>query len=149
MIFKFIFPILAGISIVLQGTLNRHIATQIGLVSAVFLNALIFLIFSGILWLLVRYELVGSIPFLSARSIEGLKWWDLLPGIFGFLIVFSTPLAISFLGANLTFAVIICTQLAVSVAWDSVVNKQVPPISTAVGVTVMLVGLLILSSGRE
>ncbi|MDD3022258.1 MAG: DMT family transporter [Alphaproteobacteria bacterium] len=149
MIFKFIFPILAGISIVLQGTLNRHLATQIGLVSAVFLNALIFLIFSAILWLLVRYELVGGIHLLTARSIEGLKWWDFLPGIFGFLIVFSTPVAITFLGANLTFAVIICTQLAVSVAWDSLVNKQIPPMSTVLGVIVMLVGLVILSSGRK
>lgn len=149
MIFKFIFPVLAGVSIVLQGTLNRQIAGQIGLVSAVFLNALVFLVFSGILWLLVRYELISGIPILSAKPLMGLSWWDVLPGLFGFLIVFSTPLAISFLGANLTFAMIICTQLAVSILWDSISNRQAPSVSTLVGVGVMLIGLAILSLGRK
>lgn len=149
MILKLIFPILAGLCIVLQGTLNRHIATQIGLVSAVFLNACVFLLFSALLWVLVKYEVIGGIPLLTARSIDGLRWWDFLPGICGFLIVFSTPLAIGYLGANLTFAVIICTQLAVSLIWDSVANKQAPSISAVAGVVVMLVGLIILSSGRK
>lgn len=149
MVFKFLFPIIAGISIVLQGTLNRNLATQIGLASAVLLNALIFLLLSGTLWLLLKFEVIGGISGLSPKSIIGLKWWDFLPGLFGFLIVFSTPLAISYLGANLTFAAIICTQLTLSLVWDSFVNKSLPTLTSVGGVAIMIVGLIVLFSGRR
>ncbi len=149
MIFKFIFPILAGLSIVFQGTLNRHIATQVGLVSAVFLNALVFLIFSGILWTLVRYGVLSGVPILSAKPFTGLELLDLIPGIFGFLIVFCTPMAISYLGAPVTFATIICTQLLGSMAIEYYTTKQVPNMSSLLGVIVMLVGLFLLMNGKK
>lgn len=149
MIFKFIFPILAGLSIVFQGTLNRHIATQVGLVSAVFLNALVFLIFSGILWTLVRYGVLSGVPILSAKPFTGLGLIDLIPGIFGFLIVFCTPMAISYLGAPVTFATIICTQLLASMAIEYYTTKQVPNMSSLLGVIVMLLGLFLLMNGKK
>lgn len=149
MIFKLILPIIAGFSIVLQGTLNRTSATQIGLVSAVFLNALVFLIFSGAFWLAIRFELVGGLSTMSAKTFMDLKWWQILPGVLGFLIVLLTPLSIEFLGANLTFAVIICTQLFVSMLWDSYMEKVSPSPLSLLGVGVMVVGLILIVAAKS
>ncbi|WP_415063050.1 DMT family transporter [Bdellovibrio sp.] len=149
MIFKFLLPIVAGISIVLQGTLNRTSASQIGLVSAVFLNALVFLVFSGVFWLAMRFELIGGLTTMSAKPFIDLKWWQILPGVLGFFIVLLTPLAIEFLGANLTFAAIICTQLAVSMIWDSYMEKAPPSPLSLVGVGVMVVGLVLIVVSKK
>ncbi|WP_374074675.1 DMT family transporter [Bdellovibrio bacteriovorus] len=149
MTIKFLLPILAGFSIVLQGTLNRNSASQIGLVSAIFLNAMILLVFSGALWFLMKYEMIGGGATLSAKPFAGIEWWQFLPGICGFLIVFSTPLAIESLGANLTFAAIICTQLAVSMLWDCYTQKSLPSPMSLLGVGVMFVGLVLLMVGRK
>lgn len=149
MILKFIFPILAGISIVLQGTLNRQVAAQIGLVSAVVLNAVVFLVFSVLLWVLVKYNFISGLPGQGANAWGELNWWALLPGIFGFIIVFSTPIAIHYLGANLAFSMVICTQLGASLIWDSVAKKTFPSLMTSAGVLVMLLGVLILIFSRK
>lgn len=149
MIFKLIFPILAGLSIVFQGTLNRHIAAQVGLVSAVFLNALVFLVFAGFLWTLVRYGVLTGIPILTIKPWTGLGLLDFLPGIFGFLIVFCTPMAINHLGAPVTFATIICTQLLGSMVIEFYTTKQPPNTSSLLGVLIMLVGLFFLINGKK
>lgn len=149
MVLNFFLPILAGCSIVLQGVLNRNSAAHIGLVSAIFLNALVFFVLSGVLWLAFKYEYLPEIASLSAKSISDLQWWQFLPGICGFVIVLCTPLAINFLGANLTFAAIITTQLFFSMLWDSLSNKTLPTMSNLTGVVVMLVGLVILISGKR
>lgn len=147
MILKLLLPVLAGVSIVLQGTLNKNSAQQIGLASAVFLNALVFLVVSAVLWLFIKYNGVNF--FGAAKSLADLKWWQYLPGILGFVIVLSTPLAIHYLGANLTFAVIICTQLAVSLLWDVAVTRTAPSITSLAGLTVMYAGLFILLRGSR
>ncbi|WII73298.1 DMT family transporter [Bdellovibrio sp. 22V] len=149
MVIKFFLPIVAGLSIVLQGTLNRNSATQIGLVSAILLNAGILLVLAGALWLLMKFQIISGTPALSAKPFMDLRWWQLLPGLCGFLIVFATPMAIENFGANLTFSVIICTQLLVSLFWDSYAQKTPPSWMSLVGVAVMCVGLFILMSSKK
>lgn len=149
MILKFLFPVLAGLSIVLQGTLNRQVSTQIGLASTVFVNGLVFLFFTGGLWFLIRYGFISGGSLFVAKPIETLGWLEILPGIFGCFIVYMTPLAITHLGPNLTFSIIICTQLAVSVVWESIEQKSVPNVATFAGVAVMLLGVFLLLNGRK
>lgn len=149
MILKFIFPVLAGLSIVLQGTLNRQVSAQIGLASTVFINGLVFLFFTGAIWFLIRYGFISGGSLFVAKPIETLGWLEILPGIFGCFIVYMTPLSITYLGPNLTFSIIICTQLAVSVLWESIEQKSVPNLATFAGVVVMLLGVFILLNGRK
>lgn len=146
---KFVFPVLAGASIVLQGALNRNSTNHLGLVSVVFLNALVFLCLSSIVWLLFKYNIIGN-GFISAEhSFADLRWWQFLPGIFGFLIVFTTPLAIQYWGANSAFAIIICTQLVISLIWDSCVQRKMPAIFSLLGIIVMMGGLGLLILGNK
>lgn len=149
MVLNLFLPILAGCSIVLQGVLNRNSSFHIGLVSAIFLNAIVFSVLSGILWIAFKYEYLPEFASLSAKSFTDLQWWQYLPGICGFVIVLCTPLAINFLGANLTFATVIITQLVFSMLWDSFSNKTVPSISNLAGVGIMIVGLIVLMSGKR
>lgn len=146
---KFFFPIIAGISIVLQGALNRNSTTHMGLASAVFLNALVFLFFSGIVWGLFKWNLISGNSQASVDSLADFQWWYILPGIFGCLIVFSTPLAIEYLGANSAFAIIICTQLLASLAWDFIFEKTTPTVLSLTGTLLMIVGLFVLLAGKK
>ncbi|HEY8272496.1 MAG TPA: DMT family transporter [Pseudobdellovibrionaceae bacterium] len=146
---KFFLPIIAGISIVLQGTLNRNSTTYMGLTSAVLLNAIVFLFFSIGAWVLFKLNLIGGSANSSVNPLVHFQWWYILPGIFGCLIVFSTPLAIKFLGANSAFAIIICTQLVVSMLWDFTFEKTTPTAMSLTGVVIMIVGLFVLMAGKK
>lgn len=149
MTFKFLLPVVVGMSIVLQGSLNRNALAYMSLASVVFLNAIIFLFFSAAFWILTKFNVFSGYPNTSMSLIENFHWWQILPGCFGFLIVLSTPLAIKYLGANLTFAVIICTQLVVSMIWDSLTQKIVPTVTSLMGISVMIAGLAVLIWGRK
>ena len=149
MILKLLLPVLAGVSIVLQGTLNKNSAQSLGLASAVLLNALVLVVVSFLFWSVFR-ALESSPPstFLLAKPFVNLSWWQFLPGILGFFIVLTTPLSIRYLGATLTFAIIICTQLAISMFWDSIVAKTLPTLMSVAGLVLMYVGLFVLIRGK-
>ncbi|MGZ3774108.1 MAG: DMT family transporter [Pseudobdellovibrionaceae bacterium] len=148
MTYKFLLPVVAGLSIVLQGALNRNSSANSDLSSVVFVNAIVFLVFSVVVLALIKFNFINGTA-TPLNPFSNFQWWHVFPGFFGFLIVFSTPLAIEFLGANVTFAVIICTQLVVSMIWDSYVEKRTPTAMSLVGVSVMIVGLAVLMLGKN
>lgn len=149
MTLKLLLPLLAGISIVIQGTLNKTSANQLGIASALLLNSLVLLAISIGFWLLMKYSVLSGWGGMTSLSFSDLKWWQYLPGILGFVIILSTPLAIQHLGANLTFALIICTQLIISLLWDSLEQRAWPNLVSWVGVGVMAAGVLILLMGKR
>lgn len=149
MIFKFLLPVAVGMSIVLQGGLNRNSTSHMSLAFVVFINAIVFLTFSAGYWALTKFSVVSGNVSSSAGPFSNFQWWQILPGLFGFLIVFCTPLAIEHLGANSTFAVIICTQLLVSMIWDSLTQKTAPTMMSLIGVSIMMAGLAVLILGKK
>ncbi len=149
MTLKLLLPLLAGISIVIQGTLNKTSANQLGIASALLLNSLILLVIAIGFWLLMKYSVLSGFGETSSLHFSDLKWWQYLPGILGFVIILSTPLAIQHLGANLTFALIICTQLIISLLWDSLAQKAWPNLISWLGIAVMVSGVLILLAGKK
>lgn len=149
MTLKLLLPLLAGLSIVIQGTLNKTSANQLGIATALLLNSLILLIIAIGFWLLMKYSVLSGWGNTASLSFSELKWWQYLPGILGFVIILTTPLAIQHLGANLTFALIICTQLIISLLWDSLAQKSWPSFSSWMGIAIMMVGVLVLLSGKR
>ncbi|MGZ3771043.1 MAG: DMT family transporter [Bdellovibrio sp.] len=149
MIFKYLLPVIVGLSIVFQGTLNRTSTGYIGLASAVLLNAIIFLVFATAYWLIGRFNFLSTSDMASINFASNFQWWQMLPGFLGFLIVFCTPIAIGYFGANLTYAIIICTQLLASMLWDSVLQKTLPSTMSLFGVVIMGVGLGFLLVGKR
>lgn len=141
---KYFIPVIAGLSIVFQATLNRSSAEQIGLVSAIFINAAVFMIIAGVYWFGVRMNLLPTTETLLAKELVHLQWWQFVPGVLGFFIVICTPMAIQFFGAANTFATIICTQLLVSTLWDSWQKKTMPSLHSVFALILILVGVFIL-----
>lgn len=144
-----ILPIMTGVSIVLQGGLNRASADQMGLLSAVLLNALVFLVLATTLWALARFGILSLPEQMGAGSFRSLQLWQLWPGLFGFLIVLLVPWSIMHLGAGLTFSLVIATQLIVSILWDSLRGHGLPGTGMWIGIALVLAGaILILRSSN-
>ena len=141
---KYLIPILAGFSIVFQATLNRNSASQFGLVSAIFVNAVVFMILATIYWFAIRLQWINGSEILSAQKIDNLQWWQIIPGILGFLIVICTPMSIQFFGAAATFSIIVCTQMVLSLIWDSVQTKTVPSPISILAMSLIIIGVFIL-----
>ena len=142
-------PVITGISIVLQGGLNRASASHIGLLSAVLLNAVLFMVLAGVLWTLARMGALPLVGEMGAGPFKDMSLWQLWPGVFGFLIVLLTPWAIMHLGAGLTFALIIATQLIVSLIWDSLQTQAWPSATSWLGVVLVLSGAVLLLRSAE
>jgi bacterial/archaeal transporter family-2 protein len=107
-------PFVVGICTVMQGALNKRLATEWGLGWALLWNSLICAVLAG---LLVAFNLYpGKINFVE------MKWWHFLPGLFGFVIILLIPLSISKLGALNSFLILVCSQIIVSGAWDQIVE---------------------------
>jgi transporter family-2 protein len=133
-------PILVGSCIVAQGMFNKNIASVWKMSSVVLLNMSISLLLSCGFFLYQRY----AAPVASA--FPEFKWWFLLPGIFGFLVVTLTPLAIAELGAFRVFLVTVTTQLLLSIAVDSVVHRIPLTWGRIIGAGLSIAGVFLANS---
>ncbi len=138
-----------GAAVVLQNTLNRETAYSWGLTKAVTLNAIIFVVLAGALWLWANF-FPDSLPEIyrlkSATSLPS-KWF-FLPGIFGFLLVTLSPYCISQIGAAAFFLFLVCSQMIVSFLWDSF--AQSIPISglRVTGIFFALIGASLIAASQ-
>ncbi len=129
-------PVVLGIAVVLQGILNRKIGGAIGLSSAVFINALVFLALSaGILLasymkpqLFPDFLRVPETPWKNALEPGGASLWLYwIPGFCGFLLVLGVPFAIQSIGPSKTFVVLVSAQIAFSVLLELVIQSHWNP----------------------
>lgn len=115
-----LFSMIAGACGVLQAGMNRIIAGHLGFTASVFLNGCVFLLL-GVLFLFV----VSWKPNLVSQSFHlqwafgEFKWWWVLPGIFGFVLVLGLAFSVSRIGAAQTFVISIAAQIVFSIVWDT------------------------------
>lgn len=128
-------PLIVGFSIVLQGTLNRAYSGNIGMGSAIFMNGVVFFVASMIYWYFNR---------MAGFDWGQITFWHVLPGLFGFLIVLLTPLSIGAIGGTLTFALIIASQLILSLVIETLQTKAMPSMAVIVGVVLLIVGSVVI-----
>ena len=117
-------PVVVGLAVVLQGGFNRQVSTQWGLATTVFVNGIVFLVVSLLLWgaMKVRPELLPR-EFLPPETGGAVAAWRvILPGVFGVIIVTGLPWAIARMGALGAVLILLVTQLAVSMVWDFLVE---------------------------
>src|SRR4051794_11523469 len=113
-----ILPLALGVSVVLQGTINRQMALEYGLGSTVLLNAVVFFILSLGFYLSAKYTPAVVPEFWRMREpTNGFSWSYLLPGVFGFIIVTGLPWAIQNLGPSTTIILLIASQILLSVGF--------------------------------
>lgn len=132
-----------GLTVIVQGTLNRQIAESWGLSAAVLLNASIFFITSLGLLLLAKFggELVPE--FLKIKSAQDFKWWYALPGLCGFLLVLGLPWGIRELGASKTFVLLVSSQIVLGLIWDTFVYNAHPGLTKMCGAGLAILGAII------
>ncbi len=122
-------PALLGLVVVLQAGLNKKIAAQWGLTTAVLLNAVVFAVLAVLFYSLAVWKSDLFSPNMkSAFDLKTFSWWYLIPGALGCVLVFGGPWAISRWGAVHTFILIISAQLLASLLWDMYVESI--PVST-------------------
>jgi uncharacterized membrane protein YdcZ (DUF606 family) len=138
-------PLILGLTVVLQGTLNKKIGESIGLVSAVFINAAIFFILSGILYVVSRWNPSLLPDFLRPKgSLTIEKSWYLVPGICGFVLVTGLPIAIRQLGPAKSFILLISSQILVSLIFDHILGNNTTGLKVA-GALLILIGSMMVT----
>jgi bacterial/archaeal transporter family-2 protein len=132
----FAIPVILGIAVVLQGVLNRKIGSAIGLSTAVFINALVFLILSAALLtasyfkpnLFPEFLRIPSTPWKNAIDQSGASvWLYWVPGLCGFLLVLGVPFAIQSIGPSKTFVILVSAQIAFSVLLEAASQSDLSP----------------------
>lgn len=115
-----ILSLLIGTLGVLQNTLNKQFSLSLGLGRAVLVNGFVLFGCSVAFFFLLRAIPQESLPtlFRPVADARGLRPHDILPGLFGFLIIVTCPWVIEKLGATRVFIAIIAAQLVVSMLWD-------------------------------
>ena len=117
LVFGFV-PALLGVLSVLQMGFNKKISQAWGLPSAVLLNASVLLISATI----VFFAVLKSQPEADLWKIHidwaEAKWWFVLPGLMGLVLVLGGPWAVAKWGALNTFIVLVGAQLITSLLWD-------------------------------
>ena len=137
-------PAILGVVVVLQAGLNKKISAQWGISTAVFLNAVVFLVIAAVFYFLTltRADLFPA-NFKPNFDLKTFSWWYLVPGALGCLLVFGGPLAIMRWGAVHTFILIISAQLLASLIWDyQVEGLPVSPMRIA-GISLAWIGAVL------
>lgn len=116
----FFLSLLLGSLGVLQNTINRKIAAGWGLPITLVVNSVVMLVVSVTVFFLMRIPAETSLPEMlrPKTSLSGFSWLNLLPGIFGFIIISCIPIAVARIGATKIFIAIIGAQIVTSILWD-------------------------------
>ncbi len=128
----YILPFFVGICSVMQGALNKKLATEWGLGWAIMWNSIIVIVLAGII--------VGMNLYPGKMNLAALKWWHMLPGLFGFAIIMLIPLSISKIGALNSFLILISSQILVSGLWDILVEGVSLSWTRMIGASLALMG---------
>lgn len=116
-------PISVGLCIVMQGILNKQFSLAYGLATASLVNALIFAVVAFVLFTVAQRFPLAMPDFIPPKlSQYEFRFWHLVPGLCGFVIVTMTPWSIRHLGAAQVFILIISAQILFSSLWDHWVN---------------------------
>jgi transporter family-2 protein len=142
-------PGFLGLAAVLQGGLNRQVAGQWGLAGAALFNTLVLLAAVGALLALVRLRPSVLPEFFQIKgALAQLRWWWILPGLFGFALVTGIPFAISRLGAFPVFLGILVGQMITSLAWDAVLEGRPLTLPKVCGALLAVAAAVLVGRGK-
>jgi uncharacterized membrane protein YdcZ (DUF606 family) len=141
-------PVVVGVSVVLQGGLNRQLAGQWGLSAALFFNSISFLAGAALLllWVKMRPETVPELLRIPADPGSAMQWRGVATGLLGVFIVVGLPWAIAEFGALRSILVVLVAQIAASMIWDAMVEGIAVSPLRALGAVIALGGAWLAST---
>lgn len=139
--------LLMGALGVLQNTLNKQFSLSLGMQWTILMNGLTLGACCLIFFFALRFAPAETLPmiFRPLAGARGLRPYDVLPGIFGFLIITTLPWVLERQGATRVFIAIIAGQLVVSMLWDVLVEGSAVDAKRAGGAALALLGALVAS----
>lgn len=144
----YVYAMLAGVFGVLQGGINRFIAQDWGFTSALLFNGIVFLVFNLLFYFFVR---VSPQWFPDSYHIQGqwdqLRWWWVLPGICGFLLVGALAISMTQVGAVETIIFCVAAQVVASGLWDYFVEQKELSFMRITGALITFAGVFLSSRG--
>lgn len=137
-----ILPMLIGLAGVAQGILNRQVSASWGLTWAVGLNAVLFIVYSAVLLVVMQFapQVLPEYLRVSTFSMEKFKWWFVLPGLCGFLLVLGIPWSIQMMGPSKTFILFIVAQIVFSLLAEKFFFDSSVPILKIAGAFLAIAG---------
>lgn len=146
MLFYFIAPIAIGFMSVLQIALNKQVGQQVGLASVLMINAAMILLAAGALFLAVTYLPARFGTFLAGSDTPfEFRLWHLLPGLFGFAVIFGLPYCMNQIGALPVFIIFVTAQTIASMLWDNQVDGMPLTLTKIAGAAIALAGVFLVS----
>jgi len=139
--------LLMGALGVLQNTLNKQFSLSLGMQWTILINGLTLSVCCVLFFFALRFAPADALPaiFRPLEGARGLRPYDVLPGIFGFLIITTLPWVLERQGATRVFIAIIASQLVVSLLWDILVEGSAIEAKRAIGSALALLGALVAS----
>ena len=139
--FYFFLPIALGVSVVVQATLNKEMALQYGLLSAVLLNAAVLFVLSALFYGIAKTSPEFFPEFFQPKSSsEPFNWSYLIPGMCGFFLVLGLPWSLHKLGPSNSFLLLIATQIVVSLLLETYRSQSLPQGLKLAGAILVLIG---------
>jgi bacterial/archaeal transporter family-2 protein len=136
----FIFALLGGAFITLQGVANSRISQDIGTWQTATITQ-----FAGFLAALIILMFAGNGNWQGLRAVNPLY---LIGGTFGAIVVFGNVTAIHFIGVTLTVSAMLISQLGMTVMIDGNgwfgIKKQKMRLPQVIGITMMIAGVMVL-----
>jgi len=145
-----IIPFALGAIGLLQGALNRKIATHLGVTQTTLITNL-----GTVTICLLAYFSARAFPeylhpmFHIRLPLTTYKWWYAIPPIFGFLIIAGMPYAISEFGAVKVTVGLIAAQMVVSVFWDLFVEGIGLNTFKIIGITLSALSVIFTSLAKQ
>ncbi|MDD4972793.1 MAG: DMT family transporter [Bacteriovorax sp.] len=128
-------PLFIGCFGILQGAINRQIATTIGVAQATLITNIGSVIICIGFYFFVKYFSDLFPDFFQMKApITTYKWWYIFPPILGFLIIAGIPFAIAKLGAVKVTVGLIAAQMVTSIVWDMMVEDISLNIMKVIGI---------------
>lgn len=116
-------PLFIGCFGILQGAMNRVIASHIGVAQASLITNIGSTLFCAILYYFAKaYSHLMPEFYQIKAPLSTYKWWFIFPPLFGFAIVAGIPYSIAKLGAVKVTVGLIAAQMITSVVWDLLVE---------------------------
>lgn len=125
-----LFPAALGFIGVMQAGLNRRIGQALGLSYATLINASVLFTTALIVLILLQAMPHAQVPpelHPIHRFRESFRFWYLIPGICGYLMVTGVPLSIGKIGAVSVFIALVGGQMVGSAVWDLFVEGHSLP----------------------
>ncbi|MFC3533321.1 DMT family transporter [Vogesella facilis] len=140
-----IFPLLAtaGVALVVQNLLMVRITESVStVVITLVINSAMGLVLL-LCFLLVRNGLAGI-----SETIQAIRPWVILPGLLGSFFVFTGIVGYQSVGAAVTIAVLVSSQLTTGMLVDAYKTQAAPSPLSVLGALLLIAGVMLILRGR-